>query len=252
MNIHYVLRGYYKSVIDSLPKLKIDCHDLTICLNGKMTYEVENKKYTVSSGDVIYMNPGTVRRRFELEDNCRYVSINLYGDSTPILDKTVFKDVLNQECMSILDKIENAYHTNEYEKIVLLTLYLVLEIRSQEHKQNEDIRITKIKSFVNNNIYAKLNSKVVATAFGYTAIYLESLFKKHTGKTITQFILERKINTAIQHMTYEQKTLSSIAIKLNFDDYNYFSRCFKKVTGMPPKKYLKIVKKSSFYPTVPI
>ena len=67
--------------------------------------------------------------------------------------------------------------------------------------------------------------------------YLSLLFKKDTGKTINQFITEVRIEKAKALLKKDRTPLSSIAWKIGYHDANYFSKAFKKETGVTPKAY---------------
>lgn len=67
--------------------------------------------------------------------------------------------------------------------------------------------------------------------------YLSLLFKKDTGKTINQFITEVRIEKAKALLKKDRTPLSSIAEKIGYHDANYFSKAFKKETGVTPKAY---------------
>jgi YesN/AraC family two-component response regulator len=68
--------------------------------------------------------------------------------------------------------------------------------------------------------------------------YLSSLFRKETGKSITQFKNELLIEKAITKLKNEAVNISEVSDDLGFSNPFYFSRVFKKVTGVSPTTYL--------------
>lgn len=254
MKVDYSVRTYHKrkNVCIKLPATRVNYHDLTICINGRLDYEIDGKKIVLNSSDMIYIAPNNLMRRFENNDPCFFISINLYGDSEPLLDKHFYRNVLSAEVMSILNKLDEAHNLKDNDKLVILTLYLILEIKSQNKTISDDLRISKMKGFIINHVYDKITNEDIAKHIGYSTLYCETLFKKHTGKTLNQFITETKIAIAIEHMTYDKISLTKIAFILGFCDYNYFSRCFKKITGLTPSVYIKKIERKERYPTVPV
>ncbi len=234
------LSHHISETVDTLIPTVLTYHDITVCLHGEMSYEINGKKVVLSPGDVIYFAPGDKRKRFANNDTClnTFLSINLLGNPSAILDKHYYSNVLNLECMSIIKMIDNAFIYGEKEKIVLLTLLFTQEIKKQQQISKEDRRIVLIKNFIYNNVYQKITVEMVAKNVGYTSIYCTALFKKHTGKTLTDFINEAKISVAQNHLQYDQISLTALATKLGFSNYNYFSRCFKQIVGISPKQYL--------------
>ena len=63
-----------------------------------------------------------------------------------------------------------------------------------------------------------------------TTTYLSSLFRKETGKTISEYIAETRIRNAILLLNTTKLPIQAIANQCGFSDANYFSRTFKKVT----------------------
>ena len=62
------------------------------------------------------------------------------------------------------------------------------------------------------------------------------VFKKYTGKTIIEYTNKIKFSIAI---SYIQKgfSIAEASAMVGFDDYNYFSRAFKKSMGTSPSSY---------------
>lgn len=72
--------------------------------------------------------------------------------------------------------------------------------------------------------------------------YLSSLFKKETGKTFTAYINEQKIHAA-KSLLVKNMLVYEVAEKLGFENSNYFTKVFKKYTGVTPENYRKNLKK---------
>ncbi|MCQ2584006.1 MAG: helix-turn-helix transcriptional regulator [Treponema sp.] len=66
---------------------------------------------------------------------------------------------------------------------------------------------------------------------------MTTFFKKASGKSLKQFILERKMEEAKALLSDSTRTVSEIAYSLGFSDNHNFSRAFKKVTGQSPSEY---------------
>ena len=66
-----------------------------------------------------------------------------------------------------------------------------------------------------------------------------SLFKKYSGKTPSRFCLENKIQKAGQLLQSNMYTVSEVASMVGYDDPGYFTKVFKKETGMSPSEYFR-------------
>ena len=67
--------------------------------------------------------------------------------------------------------------------------------------------------------------------------YLGDLLKKETGKSAQEHVQLKLIETAKEKMYEKDKSVSQIAYELGFEYPQYFSRLFKKRTGMTPNEY---------------
>lgn len=64
------------------------------------------------------------------------------------------------------------------------------------------------------------------------------LFRRHFDVTPNSYLLNLKINRAKVLLKTNGISISSIAYMSGFNDIGYFSKCFKKLTGVPPSKFL--------------
>ena len=67
--------------------------------------------------------------------------------------------------------------------------------------------------------------------------YISQLFKQETGTTINQYIISYRIDMASSLLLKSDQKISDIAGCCGFTDQNYFTKLFKKYTGMTPSAY---------------
>ena len=67
--------------------------------------------------------------------------------------------------------------------------------------------------------------------------YLSQVFKKETGKTFLKYVTDLRIEKAKMMLDSGSYSISEIASALGFNDYFYFLKTFKRVTGLTPKQY---------------
>ncbi|SHN35959.1 AraC family transcriptional regulator [Gracilibacillus kekensis] len=85
----------------------------------------------------------------------------------------------------------------------------------------------------------KVTSQEIADHLGMNYAYLSTLFKEYTGKSVTQYQNEKMIEKAIQLFRKENVNVAEVSEQLGFSNPFYFSRVFKKVTGLSPSAYLQ-------------
>ena len=65
-----------------------------------------------------------------------------------------------------------------------------------------------------------------------------ALFKKENGKTINNYITETRINKAKQLLDEGYSNISAVSTMVGYADANYFGKCFKKIYGITPGRYI--------------
>lgn len=85
-----------------------------------------------------------------------------------------------------------------------------------------------------------LTLQALAGRAGYSLYYLAHLFKRETGLSVKQYILQRRIAEA-RRILIEQPglTVDATARQVGFSDFALFNRSFKKLTGQTPTLYRK-------------
>ncbi len=85
----------------------------------------------------------------------------------------------------------------------------------------------------------RLTLNDVASSFGVSPNYLSQLFKKYAEVGFSEYISQQKIARAKELMANKNLKMYEIAEQLGFESAFYFSKVFKKVTGMTPRDYIQ-------------
>jgi AraC family transcriptional activator of pobA len=83
------------------------------------------------------------------------------------------------------------------------------------------------------------NVSMLAAQLNLSPRYLSDLLKQETGKTAIELIHIYLINEAKNRLRNDDQRVSEIAYALGFEDLSYFSRLFKKETGVTPNQFKK-------------
>lgn len=79
--------------------------------------------------------------------------------------------------------------------------------------------------------------KILADYVYLTPTYLSNLFKKKTGITIGQYLVDVRIEHAKRLMKDPQLKFYQVSAAVGYEDANYFAKIFKKKTGLTPSEY---------------
>lgn len=84
---------------------------------------------------------------------------------------------------------------------------------------------------------AELNLHKIAEKLNVSNVYLSSMFKKETGKTITEYIREKRLSYAVYLLRSTNLQIQTIALHCGIVDVQYFSKLFKKHIGKTPTEF---------------
>jgi len=100
--------------------------------------------------------------------------------------------------------------------------------------------IVEIQEFLHQNYMKNITNAVLSQKFGLVASYISRLFKKSTGLSPGEYLTKVRIDRAKSLMLSNPDLMvKEIAGMVGFKDAYYFSKTFKKETGMWPTEFLK-------------
>ena len=92
---------------------------------------------------------------------------------------------------------------------------------------------------LNENVNGTLSIGELCAKIGYSRAHIFKEFKRATGDTVMSYFTKLKIEKAKQQLRETELSVKQIAESLSFDSPNYFSKTFKRVTGLTPMAYKK-------------
>lgn len=102
---------------------------------------------------------------------------------------------------------------------------------------NIDSIIYEVKQYIDENYSASLSLDALAAQVHLSPSYFSKLFKREMGENLSTYILHTRIERARFLLRTTDKKAYEIAEAVGIYDPVYFSKIFKKVTGMKPKEY---------------
>ncbi len=240
MNINYFYYRYHneKTIMD-IPTYVISFYDLTFVLEGELHYKINNKHVYLKKNDIILIPPNSTRARLDINHPAEYASFNFYSDSKinlPMINRKALDSdffYLIQVCNSLTNKMADLY--NQTINDLIKTMLSLLKCKSLE--TNYNVLTKNIIKYINDNIKKKITLQDISKQFAYSESYCCATFKKDTGNSIINYYLNKKIADAKILLIESSLPIKAIAESVGFDDQNYFSRTFKKITKLSPLNY---------------
>lgn len=260
----FFIRVTGKNIVP-IERSKIDFYHLTIILKGKFTYIVDGKEITLEENDALLLTPGTDRYRLPNPDFADFIIFNFYpAKDNPIASNIHFKNAVNQPIKTLL----NAYPYNLYQiiddkkyniskcnkldyseknkaKAILHNLFncILIDLFDSLKYTTKNTHVINTVKYINDNITSPLTLAQVCNAVHLSKEYTARVFKKEMGLTVTQYINQQKLSLAKTMLTGEEFDLQDISEMVGYQNYNYFSRLFKKHFGITPIKMKLELKK---------
>lgn len=94
-------------------------------------------------------------------------------------------------------------------------------------------------TYILDHLHYQITLTELAKLSGLTPQYLSALFRKETGTTITDYIMNQKLETAKQMVADTEHTLQEISSYLGFCSHSSFTAHFRKNYGITPREYRK-------------
>ncbi|MCB9032991.1 MAG: helix-turn-helix transcriptional regulator [Chitinophagales bacterium] len=112
----------------------------------------------------------------------------------------------------------------------------------------KSVLIQKIKDIIVELVWSDATPNVttsvyIAEKLNHSYGYLSSLFSEITFTSIENYIIIQKIERAKQLLASESVTLTEISYLLNYSSVAHLSNQFKKMTGITPSAFQRIIKK---------
>ena len=126
--------------------------------------------------------------------------------------------------------------------IILDNIDLALELASgADSAENTSInnQVESVHQYISEHYMEHLSLSDLAEQFYVEASYLSRKFSQKFGETITAYITRCRMDKAKELMKDAENKLEVISFTVGYDDYNYFSRVFRRFEGISPSEYRK-------------
>lgn len=197
--------------------------------------QVHNWDYSENSRGFVLMVDATLALELKIESFVPYLDIK-----ETLLIEGVFNHLLNES-----QKNDDIAGRNI--KAGITYLYALLERLSNRQAAAHEPQNTLIEK-LNRLVFDSPQLLTVgdcADKLHVSDDNLNAVIKSATGKSAKQYLLDLKMIEAKRLLIYSLDNINEIGFQLGFEDSSYFSRIFRKKTGLSPRAFLEKYRKDS-------
>lgn len=106
-------------------------------------------------------------------------------------------------------------------------------------------RLGHVLNYLRHNCTEDIDLETVAQRFGYSSRSFSRLFREATATTPHNYLVKLRLSKAMRALRATNDSVTDIAFACGFNDSNYFSYSFSRMTGMAPSEYRRMPRLSA-------
>lgn len=255
---------------------KHDFWELVYADKGDVTVFADDKSYVLEQGNVIFHKPNEWHNVKANGITAPNVTIITFESSSKAMEyfenkilpvshtqkellskiiseyTTAFTTALNDPYTTKLDRRRGIDGTAEQLIKLYLCEFLILFLRHNSlNVKNKSVRnlggssnavLNMLINYMNENLGRSITLKELSDYSGTNRTFIENLFKEALGTSAIDYFIYLKIELAKKYLREDNHNITQISELLGYSSIHYFSRQFKKATGMTPSEYLLSIK----------
>lgn len=256
-NLHIRSIGYYPKAKDhyTYRKKGLPENFIFYCVDGHGSYQVGDQHYKVGPNE-FFILPQNVEHSYGSDPDNPWTIywIHFGGDALKELNETLafqqhFKPYYVKNNNDILSIFTRIYKTLElgysidnllFANMCLMHFITVFVYNSRYYAATPNEKTDCVDNailFMQEHINENISLNDLSAQYNYSVSRFSNLFKKKTGYAPIDYFVQMKMQKACQQLDFTDRSIKEIAFSMGFDDPYYFSKRFRTVIGMSPKKY---------------
>ena len=251
-----------------------DFWELVYADQGDVTVFADDKSFVLEQGNVIFHKPNewhNVRANGVDAANITIITfaspskamsffenkiLSVGQKQKELLSKIVseytnaFKTPLNDPYTTHLERRSDAAVASEQLIKLFLCEFLILFLRNDPSGRQRTVRsihssdatLNLLINYMEQNITKTVTLKELMEYSGTNRTAIENIFRENLGRGAVEYFLILKIELAKKYLREDNYNITQISEILGYSSIHYFSRQFKKITGMTPTEYLLSIK----------
>lgn len=150
-------------------------------------------------------------------------------------------DVEKNLQLEVKEKLRTSKSREQYFMILDMIFEEIFDVIIKEKRVTYKEEMTYALQFIEKHLTKDLTLESAASYMNISTHYFSKLFKSEVGENFIDYVTDKKVERAKELIKDTDTPLNTIAFELGFNEANYFSKVFKKKTGITPSQYRKKV-----------
>ena len=235
---------------DYNPKGRLDYYLMYIVSGEAMVYNGD--KYVIANeGSIIVFPPNKGYKHINKDVPISYFWVHFTGSDVPsilsryginqfpIMNKANGENKISNRFQKLFDGFSKNDKFRDYDLSALLDRLLVEIGRAISAVQSEKALFAKSIRYINEFYYKPIRITELAKMENVSMTTYNLHFKRQMGMSPTQYILALRMHSAKELLESSKLPIRDIGAMCGYDDFNFFTKVFKKYTNKSPSAYRK-------------
>lgn len=208
-------------------------------VSGCGIFKIRDKEYTVSKGEMFIIPPYVETYYVSDKDEpWNYIWIGFTSEiEHPFKNTDIIK---SPEAHSIFNSMKKCERLSIGASSFLCARLWDLFSLLSEEKDSEPDFVEKALDCIHSQYMEKLTVSEIARRLNLDRTYFSVAFKKRTGLSPKEYLLNYRMNIAASLLKDNKKSVSVAAYSVGYSDIFNFSKMFKQKFGISPSEYVRI------------
>lgn len=242
-----------------------DFFEVLFLTHGSGIHVIDSNEYEIKPPCVFFLSPGQTHKLELSKDIAGYIFLftaefylidrsnknrllefpfffNLKQENPP-LSLNAISDIeflirLFEKGAALNQSLENQELANSLLDLILNTcerLYPYDQLAIEKGKGH--LMVKRFRELIEEKYQYNLNIREYAEMLNITENHLTHRVKELTGKTSKELIIDKQILEIKRLLKHSDLSITEVSNQLNFNDQSYFSKFFKKHTGLTPNNF---------------
>ncbi len=240
-------------------------YQMMFMLNGKILQQQNQREVLQFPGQIFFTPIKCNHSLFIYDEDTTYFCLSFSQNMADMLfsyfprmkrDFSNLSDIITlpestqqhlKYCLNLLINEQNYDDSSLYQTGHFLTISALLMALREEYiaklmpgklvSQGNVSAIFNCIQFINRSYDEPISIDELAKKSALSRSVFYKTFQEYTGKTVKQYIAEKRISEAVKLLSIGQLPVTEIAEKVGFKDFSTFYRNFTKIMGVSPAKY---------------